>query len=155
MSNSLQSHGLQHTRLTCPSLYPRFCFDSCPLNHWCYPSTSSYITPFSPHQSFPASGSFPMSQLLTSGGQNIRASASTYSEYSGLISFRIDWFDLLALQGTLKSLLQYYSPKASILQCSALFMVQQSHPYMTTGKTTALTRQNFVGKAMSAFQYAV
>ena len=71
------------------------------------------------------------------------------NDYSGLISFRIDWFDLLAVQGTLKSLLQHHSSKASILQRSAFFMVQLSHPYMTTGKTTALTRQTFVGKVMS------
>ena len=74
---------------------------------------------------------------------------SPSSEYSELISFRIDWFDLLAVQGTLKSLLQHHSSKASILQCSAFFMVQLSHPYMTTGKTTALTRWTFVGKVMS------
>ena len=72
------------------------------------------------------------------------------SEYSGLISIRIDWFDLLAVQGTLKSLLQHHSLLASILQCSALFMVQLSHPYITTGKTIALTRQTFVSK-VSAF----
>ena len=72
-----------------------------------------------------------------------------YSEYSKLISFRIDWFDLLAVQGTLKSLLQHHSSKASVLQLSAFFMVQLSHPYMTTGKTIALTRQTFVGKIMS------
>ena len=71
------------------------------------------------------------------------------NEYSGLISFRINWLDLLAVQGTLKSLLQYHSSKASILQCSAFFVVQLSHPYMTTGKTIALTRQTFVGKGMS------
>ena len=76
-------------------------------------------------------------------------SISPSNEYSGLISFRIDWLDLLAVQGTLKSLLQHHSSKASILQCSALFIVQLSHPYMTTGKTTALTRQTFVGKVMS------
>ena len=70
-------------------------------------------------------------------------------ECSGLISFRMDWFDLLAVQGTLKSLLQHHSSKASILQCSAFFTVQLSHPYMTTGKTTALTRQTFVSKVMS------
>ena len=70
-------------------------------------------------------------------------------ECSGLISFRIDWFDLLAVQGTLKSLLQHHSSKASILQCSVFFMVQLSHPCMTTGKTIALTRQTFVGKVMS------
>ena len=73
----------------------------------------------------------------------------SFSEYSGLISFRIDWFDPLAIQGTLKSLLQHYSSKASILWCSAFFMVQLSHPYMTTGKTIALTLRTFVGKVMS------
>ena len=73
------------------------------------------------------------------------------NEYSGLISFRIDWFDLLAVQGTLKSLLQHHSSKASFLQHSAFFMFQLSHPYMTTGKTIALTRRTFVGKVMSAF----
>ena len=83
-------------------------------------------------QSFPTSGSFPMSRLFTSGGQ-----------------LRIDMFDLPAVQGTLKSLLQHYSSKASLLQCSAFFIVQLSHPYMTTGKTIALIRWNFVGKLMS------
>ena len=80
---------------------------------------------------------------------NFSFSISLYNEYSGLISIRIDWFDLLAVQGTLKSFLQHRSSKASLLRCSALFMVQFSHPYMTTGKTTALTRQAFVCKAMS------
>ena len=79
-------------------------------------------------------------------------SISPSNEYSGLISFRTDWFDLLAVQGTLKSLLQHHSSKASILLCSAFFIVQLSHPYMTTGKTTALTRWTFVGKVdVSAF----
>ena len=76
-------------------------------------------------------------------------SISPSSEYSGLISFRMDWLDLFAVQGTLKSLLQYHSSKASILWCSAFFMVQLSHPYMTTGKTVGLTRWTFVGKVMS------
>ena len=76
-------------------------------------------------------------------------SISPSSEYTGLISFRIGWFDLLAVQGTLKSLLQYHSSKASILHCSAFFIVQFSHPYMTTGKLIALTRWTFVGKVMS------
>ena len=76
-------------------------------------------------------------------------SISLSKEYSGLISFRMDWLDLLAVQGTLKSLLQHHSSKASILQCSSFFIVQLSHPYMTTGKTIALTRQTFVGKVMS------
>ena len=78
-------------------------------------------------------------------------SISPFHEYSGLISFRIGWLDLLAVQGTLKSLLQHPSPKASILQCSAFFMIQLSHPYMINGKTIALTRQNFVGKVMTLF----
>ena len=78
--------------------------------------------------------------------QSFSFSISPSNEYSGLISFRIDWLDLPAVQGTLKSLLQHHSSKASILQCSAFFMVQLSHPYMTTGKTIALTRWTFVGK---------
>ena len=83
-------------------------------------------------------------------------SISRSNEYAGLISFRIDWFDLLAVQGTLKSLLQHHSSTASVLQHSAFFMVQLSHPYMTTGKTTALTRRTFVGNVMSLlFLYAV
>ena len=93
-----------------------------------------------------------MAQLFTSGGQRIGVSASASvlpMKYSGLISFRMDWLNLLAVQGTLKSLLQYHSSKASILQCSAFFMVQLSHPYMTTEKTIALTRWTFVGKVMS------
>ena len=76
-------------------------------------------------------------------------SISPSNEYSGLIPFRMDWLDLLAVQGTLKSLLQHHSSKASVLQCSAFFMVQLSHPYITTGKTVALTRWTFVGKVMS------
>ena len=84
-------------------------------------------------------------------------SISPSKEHPGLISFRMDWLDLLAVQGTLKSLLQHHSSKASILRRSAFFIVQLSHPYMTTGKTTALTRQTFVGKviSLSAFQYAI
>ena len=81
--------------------------------------------------------------------QSFSFSISPSNEYSGLISFRMDWLDLLAVQGTLKSLLQYHSSEASILQHSAFFIVQLSHPYMTTGKTTALTRRNFVGKVIS------
>ena len=93
-----------------------------------------------------------MSQFFASGGQSIKSfsfSISPSNEYSGLISFRMDWLDLVAVQGTLKSLLQHNSSKASILQCSAFFMVQLLHPYMTTGKTIVLTRQTFVGKVMS------
>ena len=92
-----------------------------------------------------------MSQFFTSVGQSIGVSASTsvLPEYSGLISLRMDWLDLLAVQHTLKSVLQHHSSKASILWHSAFFIVQLSHPYMTSGKNTALTRQTFVGKLMS------
>ena len=93
-----------------------------------------------------------MSHFFSSGGQSMRVSAFSIShsnEYSVLISFRMDWLDLLAVQGTLKSLLQHHSSKSSILWCSAFFIVQLSHPYTTTGKTTALTRWTFVGKVMS------
>ena len=89
-----------------------------------------------------------MSQLFASGGQSIGVSAST-SVLPGLISFRMDWLDLLAVQGTLKSLLQHHSSKASILRRSAFFTVQLSHPYITTGKTIALTKRTLVGKVMS------
>ena len=100
----------------------------------------------------PASGSFQMSQFFASGGQSIGVfsfSISPSNEYSGLISFRMDWLDLLAVQGTLKSLLQHHSSKASILQHSAFFIVQLSHPHLTTGKTIALTRWICVAKIMS------
>ena len=152
VSNSLQPHGLQHTRLPCPSPTPRAYSNSCPLSQWCHPTISSSILPFSSClQSFPSSGSFPVNQFFVWGGQSIGVSASASSpsnKYSGLISFRMDWFDLV-VQGTLKSLLQDHSWKASILRCSVFFVVQLSHPYMTTGKTIALTRRIFVGKVMS------
>ena len=93
-----------------------------------------------------------MSQLFSSGGQSIGSfsfNISPSNEHPGLIPFRMDWLDLLAVQGTLKSLLQHHSSKASILRCSAFFIVQLSHPYMTTGKTIALTRWTFLGKLMS------
>ena len=103
--------------------------------------------------SFPASGPFPVSWLLESVRWpkywSFSFSISPSNEYSGLISFRIDWFDLLAVQGTLQSLLQHHSSKASILRHSAFFIVQLSHPYVTTGKTVALTRRTLVGKVMS------
>ena len=151
MSDSLRPHGLQHARLPCSSPSPGVCSDSCPLNWWCHPRISSSVVPFSSFlQSFPASGSFPMTQFFASGGQSTGVSASASvspsNEYSGLISFRIDWFYLLAVQGTLKSLLQHHSSKASIFWHTAFFRVQLSHPYMTTGKTIALTIQTFVGK---------
>ena len=112
---------------------------------WYHPNISSSVISLSSGlQSFPASGSFQMSQFFTSGGQSIGVSSFSISpsnEYSGLISSRIDWLDLLAVQETLNSLLQYHSSKASILWHSAFFMVQLSHPYMTIGKTIALTRR--------------
>ena len=152
MSNSLQSHGLQHARLPCPSLSPGVFSNLCPLSRWWHPTISSSVVPFSCLLSFPASGCFPISQFFTSGGQSIGVSASAsvlpMNEHPGLISFRIDWFYLLTVQGTLKSLLQYHSSKASILWCSAI-IVQLSHPYMTTGKTIALTRRTFVGKVVT------
>ena len=112
---------------------------------------SSSVIPFSSClQSFPASGSFQMSQFFASGGQSIGVSGSA-SEYSGRISFRMDWLDLHAVQGTLKSLLQHHSSKASILWRSVFFIVQLSYPYMTTGKIRALTRWTFVGKVRSLF----
>ena len=243
MPNSFWPHGLHYARLSCPSLFPEVCSDSHPLSQWCYPTISSSAIPFySCSQSFPASGSFPMSQHFITGGQSTgdsgsvsvlptyqfssvqllsrvrlfatpwiaarQASLSISNSWSslklrsiesvmpsshlilccpllllspipssnrvfsnesvlrmrwpkywsfgfsiipskkipGLISFRMDWLDLLAVQGTLKSLLQHYSSKASILQCSAFFTVQLSHPYMTTGKTIALTRWTFLAK---------
>ena len=153
MSNNLQPHGLQHTRPPCPTPTTGVYSNSCPLSWWCYPTISSSVIPFSSRlQLFPASGSFPMSQLFVSGGQSIGVSAST----SVLRMNTQDWSPLgwkgwisLQVQGTLKSLLQHHSSKASILWCSAFFIVQLSHPYMTTGKTIALTRWTFVGKVMS------
>ena len=94
-----------------------------------------------------------MSQFFPSGGQSIGVSDSAsvlpVNKYSGLVSFRMDWLDLLAVQGTLKSLFQHHSSEASVLQCSAFFMIQLSHPYMTTRKSITLTRRSFVGKVMS------
>ena len=123
--NSLPPHGLQNTKLPCPSPTPRAYSNSHPLDWWCHPTTSSSVVPFSWLRSFPASGSFPMSQFFASGGQSIGSfsfNISPSNEYSGLISFRIDWLDLLAVQGTLKSLLQHHSSKASTLRCSAFFL---------------------------------
>ena len=152
MSNSLKPHEPQHTRHLCSSptagVYP----NSCPLSRWCHPTISSSILPFSSClQSFPPSGSFPVSQFFTSDGQSIGVSAS-----ASVLPVNIqDWFSLgwtgwiSLLPGTLKSLLQHHSSKASILRHSAFFIVQLSHPYMTTGKTIALTRRTFVGKVMS------
>ena len=143
----------QHIRPRCPSPAPRVYSNSCPSSQWCHPTISSSVVPFSScPQSLPASGSFPMSHLLTSGGQSTGVSASA----SVLPMNTQDWFPLgwtgwisLQSKGLFKSLLQHHSSKASIFRCSAFFTVQLSHPYMTTGKTIALTRWTFVGKVMS------
>ena len=142
MSNSLQPHGRQHARPPCPSPTPGVYSNSCPLSQWCRPTISSSVIPFSSHlQSLPASGSFQMSQLFISDGQSIGVSASASvlpMNTQDWFHFRMDWLDLLAVQGTLKSLLQHHSSKESIIRHSAFFTVQLSHPYMTTGKTIAL-----------------
>ena len=140
MSDTLWPHGLQHARPPCSSPTPRIYSNSCPLSWWCHPTISSSVISSSHLQSFPASGSFQMSQLFASGAQSIGVSAS---------AFRMDWLDLLAVQGTPKSLLQHHSSKTSVLRCSAFFIVQLSYPYMTTGKTITLTRWTLVGKVMS------
>ena len=134
MSNSLWPHGLQLTRLPYPSLSTRVCANSCPLSQWCHLTISSSVAPFSScPQSFPASGSFPMSWLFASGGQSIGASVS-----ASVLPMNIqDW-------------LVWY-PCHPILWHSAFFMVQFSHPYMTTGKTIALTTRTFVSKVTSPF----
>ena len=141
MSNSLQPRGWQHFGLLCPLPSPEVCSNLCPLSQWCCPTISSHVIPFpSCLQSFPASGSLPVSWFFTSGEEHF-FSINPSNEYSELISFRIDWFDLPAVQGTLKSLLQHHSPKASILCHSVFFMIQLSHPLMTTRKTITLAIQ--------------
>ena len=129
MSNSLRSHGLPHARLPCPSLSPRICSHSCPLTRWCHPTISPSVIPFSScPQSFPASGSFPKSWLFASGGQVLELQLQhQYFQWIFRADFLWDWQFDLAIQGTLKSLLQHHSWKALILQHSALFMVQLSH----------------------------
>ena len=152
MSDFLQPHGLQYTRLHCRSPAPGACSNSCASSWWCHPSISSSVVPFfSCLQSYPASESFPMSQFFNQVVKvlDLQLQHQSFHEHSGLISFTMDWFDLLAVQGTLKSLLQHHSSKASILRRSAFFMVQHSHLYMTTRKTRVLIRRAFVGKVMS------
>ena len=152
MSDSLWPHKSQHARPPCllptPGVHP----NSCPSSWWCHPAISSSVVPFtSCPQSFPASESFPMNRLYMKWLKywSFSFSISPSKVDPGLISFRMDWLDLLAVQGTLKSLLQHHTSKASILWCSVFFIIQLSHPYMTTGNTIALTRWNFVGKVMS------
>ena len=120
----------------------------CPLSQWCHPTFSSSVMP----SVFPRIRVFSNESTLRMRWPNYWSfsfSISPSNEHPGLISFRMDWLDLLAVQGTLKSLLQHHSSNASILQHSAFFIVQLSHPYVTTGKTIALTRWTFVGKVMS------
>ena len=153
MSDSLQPHGLQYTRFPCPSLSSEFGqIHVCWVGDTIKPSPP--LSPSSPafNLSLPARGSFPKSRLFAAGGQSTGASASAISssnEYSGWISFRIDWFDLFVVQGIVKSLHQHHSSKPSVLPCSAFFIVQLSHLYMTTRKTIALTIRAFVDKVMS------
>ena len=151
MSDSLPPQGLQHTRLSCRSLTPGACSNSCASNQWYHPTISFSVVPFSSClQSFPASGSFPMIVYIRRPiywSFSFRISPS--NEYSRLISFRMDWLDLLAVQGALRSHLQHRSSKASILPCAAFFMIQLLHPYVTTGKLISLTRWTFANKVMS------
>ena len=153
VSNSLQPYESQHARPPCSSQTPGVYPNSCPSSRWCHPAISSSVVPFSSCPQFlPASGSFPMSQLFAWGGQSIGASVSA----SVLPMNTQDWSPLgwtgwisLQSKGLLKSLLQHHISKASILWRSAFFTVQPSHPYMTTGKTIALTWPTFVGKVIS------
>ena len=151
VSDSLWLHRLQHTRPPCPSPTPRVYANSFPLSRWCNPTLSSSVVPFSSQlQSFPASGSFQTSQFFASGGQSIGVSASgSVLPMNIQERFPLGWTGWISLQS--KGLLRVFSItiKASILQHSALFIVQLSHPYMTTGKTIALTRWTFVGKVVS------
>ena len=151
MCDSFRPHGLQPARLPCPSVSPWVCSNSCPLSRWCHPTISFSVILFSSClQSFPASGSKSFLCIRWPKDWRFSFNISPSNECSGLISFRMDWFNLLAVQGTLKSLLQHHSSKGSILRRSAFFIVQLSHPYiMTTGKTISLTRRTFVGKVMS------
>ena len=137
LSDSLQPHELQHARPPCPSLSPGIHSNSCPSSRWCHPAISSSVVPFSScPKSLPASVFSDESTLHMSWPKYWSFSFSIIpsKEHPGLISFRMDWLDLLAVQGTLKSLLQHHSSKASILRHSDFFTVQLSHPYMTTGK---------------------
>ena len=159
MSNSLQPHGLQHIRPPCLSPSPRVCPGSCSLHGWCHPANSSSDALFSfCPPSFPASETFPIeSSVCTRWPKywSFSFSISPSSEYAALTPFQIDWFDLLAVQGTSRNLLQHHSSKASILWHSAFLTVQLSQPYMTPLKTIALTIWTFVGRVMASFQHPV
>ena len=142
--------------LPCPSPTPGTCSDSCPLSQWCHLTISSSVIPFSLCLQSTSLRVFSMESVLCLRWPkywSFSFSISPSNEYSGLISFRMDWFNFLAVQGTLKSHLQHHSTKLSILLCSAFFIVQLSHPYMTTGKATALTRWTFVSKPIMSLLF--
>ena len=143
MSDSLQPHGQQHARLCCPSPTPGVCSNSCPMSQWCHPNISSSCHPLLLLPSnFPSIRGFSTESVLCIRWPKYWSfclSISPSNKYSGLVSFRINWFDLLTVQRTLKSLLQHHTSKALILQHLVFFMVQFSHPYMTTGKTLPLS----------------
>ena len=152
MSDSLRSHELQYARPPCPSLTPGVYSNSYQLSRWCHPTISSSVVPSPPAFNLTSIRVFSNESTLRIRQPkywSFSFSINLSNEHPGMISFRMNWLDLLAVQGTLKSLLQHHSSKASILRCSAFFILQLSHPYMTTGKTIALTRQSFVGKVMS------
>ena len=147
VSNSLWSHLLQHARIPCPSPTPGAYSNSYPSCQWCHP-TISLCRPLLPPSIFPRIRAFSNELVLSIRWPkycSFSFSVCPSDEYSGLISCKMDWLDLLAVQGTLKILLQHHGSKASILQCSVFFIVQLSHPYMTTGKIIALTRWTIVG----------
>ena len=142
----------KHARLPCPSPTLGVYSNWCPLSWWCHLTISSSVTPISFLPSIFSSISLSSELALRIRWPkywSFSFNISPSNGHSGLISFRMDRLDLLALQGTLKSLLQHHSPKASILQHSTFFIVQLSHPYMSTGKTIALTKWTFVGKEMT------
>ena len=148
MSNSLQPHGLQHARLPCPSPTPGACSNSCHHQVGDAIKSSHPLLSASP-PAFNLSQHQSLFQWDSSLNQVAKVLELQLQHQSFLISFRTGWFDLLAVQGTLKSLLQHHSSKASVLWCSAFFVVQLSHPFVTTGKTIALNRQTFVSKVTS------
>ena len=152
MFNSLRPHGLQDARLLCLSPTPGAYSNSCPSSHLCHPTIILCHLLLLLPSAFPNIRVFSNESVIHTRWSKYWSFSSNISlsnECSGLISFRMDWLDLLTVQGTLKSLLQHSCSKASILWCSAFFIVQLSHPYMTTGKTIALTRWTFAGKVMS------
>ena len=157
VSNSLWPHGLQHARLPCPSPTPGIYPNSCPLSRDAIQPSHTLLSSSPPALNLSSIRVFSNESTLHIRWPkywSFSFNISPSNEHPGLISFRMDWLDLLAVQGTLKNLLQHHSSKASILWCSAFFIVQLSHPYMTTGKTIALTRRTFVSN-VSAFEYAV